>query len=567
MQINLIADSSVASAPAGFTAAVQAAANVYESDFSGNYTVNITYGWGTYDNAPDSDLTNTASGVFSVGGFTWDETVSYSALKSLLTSHETSSNQITAFNSLPASTGAFPDGANTFALSPAQAKALDYYSGSSPVDGSIGFNIGDASLSSDWEPAALTELAHALGWTTLDPNTYGVAAVADLFRYSSLGQYQWTDWQKAYFSIDGGKTDLGNFDVSGFDDTLFPNIATNDPLRLPFTSAAQTLTSLDITALSAIGFSPAVHTTPTLTPTPITAYSSTASGYNHFIDLSNFEASFRDLISAFGANQSAMQNWYNTYEPSEQRIETFDGLDYVASYRDLIGAYRSAGSLKAVQDDGAQHYITSGLAEGRTTTFNGLDYIASYPDLIKGYGANNDAGAYHYIEYGVNEGRTITFDALDYIASYSDLIKAYGVDANAGADHYIEHGYSEGRTTTFDGLDYIASYSDLIKGYGANNDAGATHYIEHGYNEGRRTTFDGLDYIANYPDLMKAFGANNDAGAAHYIAHGYYEGRTTTFNVAAYESAHPDLVGKYNSNDAFLTAYIDHYQSTGKYLT
>ena len=43
MQINLIPDTSVGSAPAGFVAAVQAAANIYDLDFLGNYTVNITY--------------------------------------------------------------------------------------------------------------------------------------------------------------------------------------------------------------------------------------------------------------------------------------------------------------------------------------------------------------------------------------------------------------------------------------------------------------------------------------------------------------------------------------------
>ena len=88
----------------------------------------------------------------------------------------------------------------------------------------------------------------------------------------------------------------------------------------------------------------------------------------------------------------------------------------MASHNDLINAYASAGSLKAVQDAGASHYITHGSAEGRTTTFNGLDYIASYSDLIKAFGADNDAGAYHYIEDGRNEGRTTTFDGLDYIA-------------------------------------------------------------------------------------------------------------------------------------------------------
>ena len=88
------------------------------------------------------------------------------------------------------------------------------------------------------------------------------------------------------------------------------------------------------------------------------AYSSTASRFNHFIDLYNFEASFPDLIAAFGLNQQEMQNWYNTYEPTEKRIETFDGLDYVASYPTLIKQFASAGSMQAIQDDGAKQYIS-----------------------------------------------------------------------------------------------------------------------------------------------------------------------------------------------------------------
>ena len=72
-----------------------------------------------------------------------------------------------------------------------------------------------------------------------------------------------------------------------------------------------------------------------------------------------------------------MQNWYNTREPIENRGETFDGLDYVASYGDLINAFGAAGSMKAVQDDGASHFINNGNKEGRTTTFNGLDYIVA----------------------------------------------------------------------------------------------------------------------------------------------------------------------------------------------
>ncbi|MET4261100.1 hypothetical protein ABIC09_006067 [Bradyrhizobium sp. S3.12.5] len=256
-------------------------------------------------------------------------------------------------------------------------------------------------------------------------------------------------------------------------------------------------------------------------------YASTASGANHFVDIQNFEASFPDLIHAFGSNFAAMQNWFHTYEATEQRVETFDGLDYIASFQDLINAFHAAGSMQTIEDVGAQHYINYGINENRATTFNGLDYIASSPDLIKAFGANSDAGAFHFIEYGNQEGRT----------------------------------------TTFDGYDYIASYSDLIHAFGANEQAGAAHFINYGSAEGRTTTFDGLAYIAQYTDLMNAYGANNDAGAAHYITYGATEGRSRAgFNVAAYEQAHPDLVGKFATNDAFLTAYINTYHHTGEFL-
>ena len=57
--------------------------------------------------------------------------------------------------------------------------------------------------------------------------------------------------------------------------------------------------------------------------------------------------------------------------------------------------------------------------EGRTTTFDGLDYIASYSDLIGALGADERAGAAHFIDYGSREGRTTTFDGLAYIAQYT----------------------------------------------------------------------------------------------------------------------------------------------------
>jgi hypothetical protein len=253
MQINLVPDNSISSAPAGLAAAVAAAAAVYEQDFPGNYTVNISYGWGTYDNEPNEELTDTGSGAFSIGGFDDSSLVSYSQLKGWLTASAASSAQIAAVASLPASNDALPGDANTFLVSSAEEKALGVFSGDSgALDGSIGFNVGDANFADDWEPAALTEIAHALGWSSIASGG-AYPSAADLFRYSAPGQYQWTFGQPAYFSIDDGNTDLADFDTT-FDPTLFTDLPADDPLRIPFTSSATTLTSFDTEALSVIGF-------------------------------------------------------------------------------------------------------------------------------------------------------------------------------------------------------------------------------------------------------------------------------------------------------------------------
>ena len=112
-------------------------------------------------------------------------------------------------------------------------------------------------------------------------------------------------------------------------------------------------------------------------------YSSTASGSNHFIDLYNFEASYSDLIAAFGANETAMQNWYNSYEPVENPTGDIRWIRDVASYSDLISAFATAGSLKAVQDDGALHYIfLRKEGEGRTTSSMDLIILRAIADLI-----------------------------------------------------------------------------------------------------------------------------------------------------------------------------------------
>jgi hypothetical protein len=54
---------------------------------------------------------------------------------------------------------------------------------------------------------------------------------------------------------------LADFSTS-FDQTLFTDLPADDPLNLPFTSAATTLTAFDIEALSVIGFGVASAASP-----------------------------------------------------------------------------------------------------------------------------------------------------------------------------------------------------------------------------------------------------------------------------------------------------------------
>ena len=167
--------------------------------------------------------------------------------------------------------------------------------------------------------------------------------------------------------------------------------------------------------------------------------------------------------------------------------------------------------------------------------FDGLQYIASYGDLVQALGADEAAGERHYLAFGETEGREAdTFNEAGYLERYPDLQAAFGGDADAATRHYIEFGFDEGRTYPpvglpegFDGLQYIASYRDLIQAFGANEGAGERHYLNFGEEEGREAdTFDEEQYLANYEDLQAAFGDDTDAATAHYIRFGFLEGRT-----------------------------------------
>ncbi|GAA0569774.1 M10 family metallopeptidase C-terminal domain-containing protein [Rhizomicrobium electricum] len=236
-----------------------------------------------------------------------------------------------------------------------------------------------------------------------------------------------------------------------------------------------------------------------------------------------------------------------------QAFSKLQALEYIASYKDLMGAFGDDAVW------GARHYFNNGKAEGRTISFNALNYICSYGDLVVAFHDDQLAATEHYLKNGSYEGRKVTFDPLAYVCSYSDLLIAFHNDKTAAAEHYIKNGYWENRKVTFDALAYVCSYDDLVIAFHNDKTAAEEHYIRNGYWEGRKVTFNALAYIASYTDLIGAFGTDVQAAEEHYIRNGFWEGRKVTFDPVAYLINNTDLgTCGFTASDA-----TEHYLKNG----
>jgi hypothetical protein len=267
LTINLVWDSNALAAPQSFRTAVQDAANVLEGAIDDPITVNIAVGYTDYD-VGGPQYTSLTDG-YSLGGVTTGVLLSYPALLAALADNPTSAGEVEAVQALP--NAATLDGDGTFLISTAEAKALGALpANDTAIDGYIGF---PASFTGNGLiDAAIVELAHALG---LLNNAYqSLNFVESLIEYTGVGQNLLTSDSStpAYFSVNGGVTDLANADV-GFDSTLFSGVS-GDPLSLP-NNGVTSLTPLDETMLSVLGFD--TTSTPTL-PTPSITPTVTAAG-------------------------------------------------------------------------------------------------------------------------------------------------------------------------------------------------------------------------------------------------------------------------------------------------
>lgn len=258
--INVSYDASVASAPAGFTTAIQQVVQYLESQYTDAVTINVAVGYG--------ECAGYALGSGTLGeSMSYLNGYSYSQIASALSADATTATDASAVASLSASSPL--SGANYW-VSTAEAKALGLMGASSSTDGFVGFSSsypftydntnGVAAGTYDFFGTAVHEFTEVMGRMMFTGSTIGGLSNSytpyDLFHYSAAGTRDFSASTPGYFSVDGGKTSLGGLNTnSGGDAGDWGSSMGNDAFNAFSNSGVvNAVSSSDLASLDAIGW-------------------------------------------------------------------------------------------------------------------------------------------------------------------------------------------------------------------------------------------------------------------------------------------------------------------------
>jgi hypothetical protein len=246
--------------------AFRTVANDYARSFSNPVTVNVGVSWGSVagQSLPSSAVGASVNNLY--GYFTYSQMKSY--LQSSAASNPSDTALATAVRSLPSSA---PAGPSRYVVPSAEAKALGLISGSqSSLDGSIGFagstsgydfnpTDGINAGAYDFEAVAAHEMAEILGRISgIASATPTYRTAYDLFRDKAPGVISYGYNDAAYFSIDGGVTDLKNFNnsSSGGDRGDWQTLSTVLDVSNAFISTGRryNISAVDLTSLDVLGW-------------------------------------------------------------------------------------------------------------------------------------------------------------------------------------------------------------------------------------------------------------------------------------------------------------------------
>ncbi len=282
--ININWDSSVTTAPSGFTTDVIAAVEYLENHFIDAVTININVGY--------KEVAGHSTGGALGQSLANLAIESYAGLANAIGGDARTAADASVVAALPASS---PVSGATWWTTTAEAKALGLSpANGSALDGSVGFGASSlftygmtatsgtvAPGTYDFFSTVLHEITEVMGRELLTGTTQGGLPKSflpfDLLHFSAAGVHDFSATTAGYFSVDGGTTNLGAFNtVSNGDPGDWASSVTRDPFDAFSTSGAlETISANDLTALDAIGWDP-VGSSPPVTsqgPSPPTGVS------------------------------------------------------------------------------------------------------------------------------------------------------------------------------------------------------------------------------------------------------------------------------------------------------
>src|SRR3954447_1750071 len=265
--INPVFDSSITSLTNASTieTAFNTVAHDYASQFTNNAQINVKVSWGSVGGyaLPSNAVGASVSSLY--GYFTYSQVKSY--LTSTSQSNPADTSLARAVANLPATA---PAGVSKYVIPSSEAKVLGVISPTqTSIDGSIGFagstsgydfdpTNGVTAGTYDFQAVAAHELDEVLGRISGLYNTAPTyRTVFDLFRYKSPGVLSFSYSEAAYFSINGGLTNLGKFNNTGSGDrsdwlTLWNSVDIQDAFIS--TGQRKNLTAVDLTGLDVLGY-------------------------------------------------------------------------------------------------------------------------------------------------------------------------------------------------------------------------------------------------------------------------------------------------------------------------
>lgn len=240
--------SSTSGAPQSFIDAANAAAEILRATILDAITVRLKIGYGEWDDGLLSVPSTSAVGADLTGSFT-----GYPALRTALLSRSVSADDASFCAALPATSSL--QGVSTFYVPAAIAKAIGLTSPTqTAVDGAVG--VGVSVPTNALVGVFLHEMTHALGRENgVAPFDFGRFASAGTRVFSSGGTSA-----SAYFSVDGGTTDLADYGTTSDPGDMNNSVGTTSGFAdcfNEFYSAGTTdqfLTALDKRQLDVLGF-------------------------------------------------------------------------------------------------------------------------------------------------------------------------------------------------------------------------------------------------------------------------------------------------------------------------